>query len=396
MLLVGIWGSFSHAQTIQDSVSYCINNKQYQKAINYCKRIIDSDATSHEIGEAYFSMGYAYKKIDETPDATEAYLNALNYYQDREYKASAYTNLGNIFFNASMFEEAIEFYYYSDSLETDPYFRAKNILNRAFAQRKLEHFELATSDAQTALDIAESINNTRFKFRALNELGLIKKDQGYFEEAIKFFVDANNLGADLNALVNLGNTYRILQQPEVAIDYYEKAIPVSNNRYQFRAHQNMANLYMDLKNYNLALYNFQKAKELFPTIVSPDKEFIRLFEQLANFYEVTNDKDQALLIYKKLTTLLFEFNEKTDKLKQQFEQAAISKTKNEHDLALQNEAENRQFWTAILGIILVSLFLLTILWYKKRKVLKKYLSNRSASTLLKEKINRTFEKYPTS
>ncbi|MGB3464844.1 MAG: tetratricopeptide repeat protein [Cyclobacteriaceae bacterium] len=387
---------FSLAESLLDSINSRINIKDYQAAIIMCKEVIRSSKNLHHIGEAYFSMGFCYKKTNRTLDAVTAYLQALKYYQDKGYKASVYTNLGNIYFSASMYEEANEFYSYSDSLESDPYFKAKTLLNRAFANRKLKLYKHGTLDAQIALSIADSLSNNNLKFRALNELGLLKKDEGYLEEAIDYFLKANLTYPKKNTFINLGNSYSMIGEKEIAVKYFTKAIAQSNTKNTFRAHQNLANLYYKQNNIDSAMYHFQRAEELFPLISSPDLEFIKLFEQIVMLHKVTDNKDQALIAYEKLTQLLFEFNFTSQALRESYEQKAITKTKVAFDLSELKQEERRIFQWRLYSTLVISLCLLGFLWYRKHRVLKRYLLNQVRSKELKSKINSAYRRYPTS
>ena len=129
------------------------------------------------------------------------------------------------------------------------------------------------------------------------------------------------LAEDLNNsfnYYNIGLTYEMLSEPELAVSYYKKSVRLDNN---IRSVNNLARIYMDtIKNYDLAkeylnfaiktapkdaeAYNaygnlsfiekdFKLAINYYKKSIFLDDKFFKNYFDIANVYYILNDKENA-------------------------------------------------------------------------------------------------------
>ncbi len=92
---------------------------------------------------------------------------------------------------------------------------------------------------------------------ALRYLALAYVQKKQYVDAISIFKKAISLDNDPILNMNLANVYKLINNPDEAIKYYEFAITI-HPKYA-KAHNNLAGLYAELDNYNKALYHYKEA-----------------------------------------------------------------------------------------------------------------------------------------
>jgi tetratricopeptide (TPR) repeat protein len=104
----------------------------------------------------------------------------------------------------------------------------------------------------------------------LNDLAANYYKNGNFSQAIEYslkLVDSKNLDIKLNALHILGNIYLNSKNYDLAIIYLEKIIQVKPD--DTAVLQNLSSLYIQLADYNKAIQYSEKALEILPNEILP-------------------------------------------------------------------------------------------------------------------------------
>ena len=128
--------------------------------------------------------------------------------------------------------------------------------------------------------------------------GTILFNKSMFSESINYFKKAINLDPEfIDAMDNLGNSYRYLGKIDSAEYWYQKSITLYPNG--FIAHQNLAIVYLSQGNYKLT-------KQEYETLITLDKAnpegyfgLANLYVQLNNGQNVVKYAEKALELYEK-------------------------------------------------------------------------------------------------
>ncbi|MES2381596.1 MAG: sensor histidine kinase [Bacteroidota bacterium] len=124
--------------------------------------------------------------------------------------------------------------------------------------------------ALEALQVAEQINYTLGKARALNRIGIIYDVSGNYDSAIDCYLQAgiafsqaNNIRGKGAALNNIGMVYSVKGNYKKALVHHFEALKIfesiNDEPYAASALNNIANVYADLSKYKLAFTYYLKA-----------------------------------------------------------------------------------------------------------------------------------------
>ena len=150
-------------------------------------------------------------------------------------------------------------------------------------------------DART--EFKKSMEGTDRKAASYNYLGLISYDEKKYHEAIRYFQKA--LADPLyrtpeHPLVNLGQTYLALNDPDNALEAFSKAI--LRNGQDVAAHFWLGKLLMTRGDYNGALLEFS-------TVVRIAPQFPRPYYELGKIYLKLENQQKALLAFREVVRL---------------------------------------------------------------------------------------------
>src|ERR1700749_4986895 len=118
--------------------------------------------------------------------------------------------------------------------------------------------------AQLELQLAEKTNQTKYKAKALNLIGVLHKNKGlypsalnYFLGALKLFEEVNDKRGIGNCYANLGNVYYEQKQYTKALLYYKKSLKarqdVGDKKRIASSYGDLGNVYSGMSDYESAL-----------------------------------------------------------------------------------------------------------------------------------------------
>lgn len=124
--------------------------------------------------------------------------------------------------------------------------------------------------AQTAYEEAEKTKFTKAKGLAANRLGLWYYDNEQYQQALRYFFEADSLYASIdfkrglgNVKLNIGNVFSIQRDPENAIIYFTASLDYGKNIGEVGmialAYCNLGNAYLDQKKMSLAIAAHSKS-----------------------------------------------------------------------------------------------------------------------------------------
>jgi len=126
-----------------------------------------------------------------------------------------------------------------------------------------------------------------------NELGLAYRDLGAYQKSLVHFKKALALKSKFSeAQNNLGTLYLLLKEWNLALYCFQRAVSDILYKTPHFAYNNMGLAYYNKGNYQEAIENYQKALQSFPS-------YSLCYENLARSYEVTNQWGSAIEAYKK-------------------------------------------------------------------------------------------------
>lgn len=366
-----------------DSAYAKINSRDYESAILICKEIIESSDDEVTIAEAYFTLAFCYEDLKEPTEALASYYHALRFNEEEKFAAGIYNNLAIIYFNVSLYEESIQLFDMALLGEKRPDRIGRNLVNRCISYRWLKNYEQALADAYKALTISEQIiDSTKrayLKFKAYNQIGLTKHEQGDYVDAITNFNKANALNIKQKTYVNLGLTYQKTGAIDTAVYYFEKSISHTNRtNSKFRAYQNLGDLLLQENRLTTAEESLNSAIFLFDEITPIyNSKDIAVFRSAGNLYRKVGKDEKAFELYNKTMDLQEGFNERQKAISNKFSQLALLKTKDNFNAEIESQQQEKNNTTRTILTITASLIVILLLFwrYKKLKKAKKEVEN---------------------
>lgn len=210
-------------------------------------------------------IGVAYYMLKDFNNATVYFFKTLNCGEksgDKKTIGFAYNNIGLIYYEQNDYEKAILYF-------------------------------------NKSMDNAKELNDIKSIANSLNNIGLINIVLENFEFALECFEQTIVLNLQLDemesvadAYINLGKTYSALGNKNQAIDYYLKAIEINNLEILSISLGNLASIYFQLGEYQLARKNAKESIELAQKIGDIHLEAVNL-KTLSNTYGAMKQYEKA-------------------------------------------------------------------------------------------------------
>ncbi len=192
-----------------------------------------------QASNALFAIGYINYMKEEYSASLEAYFKVLSIYQSLEndaYLADTYKNIGNIFSQIKIDNEARRFYLqalplYLKVQKQKPVAELYYLLGKGYVRQ--DNFEQAEIYLEKGLKLSKNNKQTRIIY---NWLGVLFRKKGKEKEAIDYyqksltFCKTEDKGADKTkaiALLNLGIIHLSLNELDQAKSYGEQSLVVS-------------------------------------------------------------------------------------------------------------------------------------------------------------------------
>ncbi len=234
-----------------------------------------SEKSGFEFGEArsVFSLGYI-NQVNGKKDKSIIYyleakkiLDQQNSTESTKLNASCTRNIGMIFHSHFQYEQAIEYFELSKKLAKKAkskkleaiamYYKAKALTGK-------EEYSLAIDNLFLASEIALAEKDYKYLIKLNNQIGLLFKKTGDYENANKHFFETFVYKSELDdfskygstAFHNIANTYILMGDSLKAEEYFLKAIDskviYGDTKKLFLSFMDLAELYKNRNQLDLA------------------------------------------------------------------------------------------------------------------------------------------------
>ncbi len=170
---------------------------------------------------------------------------------------------------------------------------------------ELQNVSLAIEYNENALKIFDKIGDPIASADLLEKLGNIHYDQGDFRKAADSYQKKVDLGVSVDnasTLVNLGNSYWALGEPDLALNAYSSALPQVDRSGDDASlaglHTGLGNVFYRKKMMDSALAHYQKAHELTRTTQN-QLELALAAERLGHVYSDLQNFPEAMIWFQR-------------------------------------------------------------------------------------------------
>lgn len=255
---------------------------------------------------------------------------------------------------------------------------------------QMDNIPKAIEYAQQALGVFRGSRDTIGVRKAELYLGNIKTQQGEYDEALGYYLDAlkDSTHLDVNWIYNnIGAIYIAKAQPEKALHYinilYDRANKAGNYSDMAGALENLGEIWMSLKKYDRAEDDLLKAIDYSHHTASDIYIALAAYQNLSRLFEQKNQPAAALKYYKQYSRIKDSLNTKeTANHIAELEEKYQAKEKGEK-IALLNEQQEvksaqlrqsrQRFYFAIGGLLALAV-VVVIFFYISIKL--RWLNNR--------------------
>ena len=380
-------------------VNYLQQSKN-NDAIIYLKKsfkIYEEINDKNKLVAGSLNLGSIHSKMGKYPEAISFFEQALRLSKEINHEYGlpySLSNLGHIYSEQGNHPLALEYYneglYYKEKAQ-DTIGIAITLNSLGNEYRTLGKLDKSLEYHERSLGLASKVENKDLVATNMGNIGLIYMEEQKYEEALKFMDEAfkisqeiNDFGQMVNCLFNIGEINLLLKRPKIARQNFEKSIELSSqNNIQYSLALNyvgVAQSYLDEMQYVKALSFTQKAKNIAEELGLLEVQR-NSFELLAKIYNKTGDFKKAYESHQQFKLLddsLFnkENIEKIAQLEYEYKYKLELDSANIRELKLtktvldtsQDLAKTRQnYLWAIIGILLISIVLGTLIFIEKLK-----------------------------
>lgn len=288
------------------------NKGELRKSISYLKKAIriEEEIGGKNLSAALINLGSVYQELGEFREALSPLKKALSIAKagKNEQRVSySLNNLGIVYEDQGNYPLALEHFkkslYINEKLG-DSLGIANNLFNMGRIYKTQKYYDKAMSCYEKSLEIYERINSKKGISSILNGIGTIHEGNGDYRSALDHYIDALSTSKQIGAkgdipyiLNNIGGVYLALKDYRTANQYFTGAkkngIEIESKRALCGAYIGLARTYANQKEYNNALSNVLKAKE-----ISKKSGFLdyqkEASEILSKIYKATGNYKDAL------------------------------------------------------------------------------------------------------
>jgi signal transduction histidine kinase len=275
------------------------------------------------IARIYLDLGYIKKYEGDYETALKYILLGKKISESakiKEIQAIAYHDLGIFYYDLSLYDKSIEYYHKSLNLKKELNQQKKIVTtlnNLGLVFNTLKDYDNAIKYLKEAIEIRYNINDSIEAIGPLVNLGVVYKNKGEYHISIQNYKKALNL-LDVNIFdghknvylevvySGLGEVYLGLNDLDVAKEYTEKAIKISENTNNLNVlsacYQTLAKIKYKDKRYKESIELLKRSQNLAEEVYNK-REMKDNYALYVNVYEKLNKIDSALYYQKKYTEL---------------------------------------------------------------------------------------------
>lgn len=349
--------------------SFLIGLSQQQE-IDSLKRILEASENDIEKSQILNQISDLYKT--QSPVLMMNFANqALEISQkikNKEQEANAYLNLGNSQIISGNYPLALEYFTYAknvfEELKSEPENQQKNQegLARAYGSigivfSEQSNYSKALEYHLKALKLYEKSSDSLRLSRVYNNIGIVYKSRKEEFKALEYFLKAKELQEKLQ----------------------DKTIGITTT--------NIANIYLDQKNYPKAIEFYQKASTYFQKYPNPRGEG-ELYNNLGLYYKETSESEKAVESWENAKDKFNAIEDKFGISDTYYNLGEFYFEQNNLEKALQNTQKAKDLATEIktLEMLVLSENLLSRI-YEKKGDLNKSLEHFRAFSVAKDSLN---------
>lgn len=371
---------------------------EYDQALFYYRKAADiyqKTGNERELITTLINSANVYSETGRYEEAISNFEEALYRSEatlDQEGVASVQSNMGVIYQAQGNYPMALESF--NKSLDykrktNDSLSMAVMLYNIGDTYHLLKKTDKALESFREALNLAQKNDYTSILTALNSSLGKIYAQRKEYEKSLIFYrismessQELGNVRQTAISLIHIGEVYLALQRPSIARENFSQAIQIAEEtglrNIQANGLLGMAETYLDEKDYGKALPYSDKANQ-----IGKDLELMEVQKnaahQLSEIFENTGQYQKALVHYqtfKSLNDNLFnkENIEKITQLEYEYKYKQALDSANIRELKLtktvfdtsQDLAKTRQnYLWAIIGVLLISIALGTLIFIEK-------------------------------
>lgn len=390
------------------------NNGDYKTSIKYYSKAVkirEALGLTNGAIKGLIYIGLANANVGNYADAIVYFKKALRISEETnnsKQKSNSLISLGNVYSHQGNYPLALEHHNKALKIAKNDK-NDKNISDALMSignvYIRLENYDKAIEFHGKALKIAKN-NNNKNSASILNNLGEIymskknyNKAHELFEEALTKFSVKGNVGICLN---NIATIHLEQKEYDTALQKFEKAkeicLEVENQRGLCDSYLGIAKIYFNQKKYDKALIYATKSKDLSIKLELIDIQ--RNGQQLlSKIYEKIGQYKNAFTSHQQFKTLNDSlFNKKNIeriaqleyeyKYKQALDSANIRElqlTKTVRAKSEDLEKTQRNYLWAIIGVLVISMLLGSVIFYQKLKNAK----TKTQNAVIEQKLLRS-------
>ncbi len=307
MGLIGV--CYTHTKQCEDAISYLEQAVEFDKQLNFHKRVADSKMN---IGVNYKNLGLYEKALEHYSDALLQYLGT----EDTVRIASLYNNLGALYRSWSEYDKAIEYYEKCLKIKEgigDSIAIAKTVNNFGLVYYNWGEPEMALKYFEEALRIDKEAGNDKAVVIRLNNIGLVYSEQKQYENAFEYYnmalnmyVKMGNKSGIAKAYNNIGMVYKDTKDYKSAINYLDIALlkyrELNLSPRISKVLSNIGDCYRLSGNFKEALEYFNESLDISEKLDDPSQNKTN-YLRLSQLFSDKGDYKNSLEYYKKYTVL---------------------------------------------------------------------------------------------
>lgn len=268
------------------AAGWCANElEKYTEALDYlqkAKKLWPNEA------KIYLESGYANQNLEKRDAALDDFDQCLSLQEDY---ALAYKYRGNLYYDESNYEKALENYekysqYDSDITSSEFYYR------KGYCYNEFDKYDDAIASLKKAVELKSNYTS------AYNELGYAYLKQENREDALKTFNKALDVDPKSAVAMNgIGDVYKdIDKNMDKAIEAYQRTLRTAPENK--KANYQIGWCLNDKEKYNDAVVYLKKALTIDSKYVNAMTELGYSYYSLENYDDALNQFDKALSIRK--------------------------------------------------------------------------------------------------